>query len=142
MAQIGRINKLKIKKQRDYGVHLDGGDSGDILLKNKHAPENCQPGDEGNPKVPQGGAQVHGQDRPDRPRSSGHRCCRRGSGTPASCGTTSSRQRCPRRRAGSTVARRAAVSMCTAVRSVVAASTCSARSGTSSICCRTINCRA
>jgi predicted RNA-binding protein (virulence factor B family) len=46
MAEIGKINKLKIKRMRDYGVHLDGGDSGDILLKKKHAPENCQAGDE------------------------------------------------------------------------------------------------
>ena len=46
MVEIGRINKLTIKRIRDYGVHLDGGDSGDILLKKKHAPENCQPGDE------------------------------------------------------------------------------------------------
>ena len=46
MAEIGKINKLTVKKKRDYGVHLDGGDSGDILLKKKHAPENCQPGDE------------------------------------------------------------------------------------------------
>ena len=46
MVEIGKINKLTIKRKRDYGVHLDGGDSGDILLKKKHAPENCQPGDE------------------------------------------------------------------------------------------------
>jgi predicted RNA-binding protein (virulence factor B family) len=46
MAEIGKINKLKIKRKRDYGVHLDGGDSGDILLKKKNVPENCQPGDE------------------------------------------------------------------------------------------------
>jgi predicted RNA-binding protein (virulence factor B family) len=46
MAEIGKINKLKINRVRDYGVHLDGGESGDILLKKKHVPENCQPGDE------------------------------------------------------------------------------------------------
>jgi predicted RNA-binding protein (virulence factor B family) len=46
MVEIGKINKLTIKRKRDYGVHLDGGDSGDILLKKKHTPENCQPGDE------------------------------------------------------------------------------------------------
>ncbi len=27
MAEIGRINKLKIKRKRDYGAHLDGGAS-------------------------------------------------------------------------------------------------------------------
>ena len=46
MAEIGRINKLRVTRKRDYGVHLDGGDSGDILLLKKYAPENCKPGDE------------------------------------------------------------------------------------------------
>ena len=46
MAQIGRINKLTIKRKRDYGVHLDGGESGDILLPKKYVPKNCRPGDE------------------------------------------------------------------------------------------------
>jgi predicted RNA-binding protein (virulence factor B family) len=46
MAQIGKINRLKIKRKRDYGVHLDGGESGDILLPKKYVPEKCQPGDE------------------------------------------------------------------------------------------------
>jgi predicted RNA-binding protein (virulence factor B family) len=46
MAQVGRINKLTIKRKRDYGVHLDGGESGDILLKKRDAPEKCRPGDE------------------------------------------------------------------------------------------------
>ena len=46
MVQIGRINTLTVKKIRDYGVHLDGGDSGDILLMKRYAPEKCRPGDE------------------------------------------------------------------------------------------------
>jgi predicted RNA-binding protein (virulence factor B family) len=46
MVQIGRINKLTVKRMRDYGAHLDGGESGDILLKKKHVPEKCRPGDE------------------------------------------------------------------------------------------------
>jgi len=46
MAQIGRINKLKIKRIRDYGAHLDGGDSGDILLPKTQVPKKCRPGDE------------------------------------------------------------------------------------------------
>ena len=46
MAQIGRINKLTIKRTRDYGVHLDGGESGDILLPISEVPEGCQAGDE------------------------------------------------------------------------------------------------
>lgn len=46
MAEIGRINKLKIKRMRDYGAHLDGGESGDILLPKSHVPGKCRPGDE------------------------------------------------------------------------------------------------
>jgi predicted RNA-binding protein (virulence factor B family) len=46
MAEIGRVNKLTIKKQLGYGAYLDGGASGDILLSKKHVPKNCQPGDE------------------------------------------------------------------------------------------------
>jgi predicted RNA-binding protein (virulence factor B family) len=46
MAEIGRINKLTIKRKLDYGALLDGGEAGDILLPKKYVPENCQPGDE------------------------------------------------------------------------------------------------
>ncbi len=46
MAQIGKINKLTITRMRDYGAHLDGGESGDILLPKKYVPEKCQTGDE------------------------------------------------------------------------------------------------
>lgn len=45
MAQIGRINTLTVKRTRAYGAHLDGGELGDILLKSRDVPENCQPGD-------------------------------------------------------------------------------------------------
>lgn len=46
MAEIGRINNLRIKRIRDYGAHLDGGDSGDILLPKRYLPEQCKSGDE------------------------------------------------------------------------------------------------
>ncbi|MBU4261858.1 MAG: GntR family transcriptional regulator [Proteobacteria bacterium] len=46
MAQIGKINKLRVKRIRDYGAHLDGGELGDILLPIKDVPEKCQAGDE------------------------------------------------------------------------------------------------
>jgi uncharacterized protein len=46
MVQIGRINKLTIKSTRDYGFHLDGGESGDILLPIRDVPEKYQVGDE------------------------------------------------------------------------------------------------
>jgi predicted RNA-binding protein (virulence factor B family) len=45
MVEIGRINQLKIKKMRDYGAHLDGGETGDILLPKKYVPQNSRPGD-------------------------------------------------------------------------------------------------
>ncbi|MBC8316266.1 MAG: GntR family transcriptional regulator [Desulfobulbaceae bacterium] len=46
MVQIGRTNKLTIKRKQDFGAHLDGGESGDILLLHKDAPENYQTGDD------------------------------------------------------------------------------------------------
>ncbi len=46
MAEIGRINKLTIKRKLDDGAHLDGGESGDILLPEKYVPKKYQPGDE------------------------------------------------------------------------------------------------
>jgi predicted RNA-binding protein (virulence factor B family) len=46
MVEIGRINKLTIKRKLDYGAYLDGGESGDILLPKKYIPKKCQPGDE------------------------------------------------------------------------------------------------
>ena len=46
MVEIGRINKLTIKRKLDYGAHLDGGESGDILLPKKYVPKKCQSGDE------------------------------------------------------------------------------------------------
>jgi hypothetical protein len=46
MAQIGRINKLAVKRIRDYGIRLDGGESGEIILPKRYVPKNCRPGDE------------------------------------------------------------------------------------------------
>jgi hypothetical protein len=46
MVRIGRLNTLRIKRKRDYGVHLDGGAAGDILLPGRDVPESCQVGDE------------------------------------------------------------------------------------------------
>jgi len=45
MVEIGRIHKLTIKKMREYGAHLDGGETGDILLPKKYVPPNSRPGD-------------------------------------------------------------------------------------------------
>lgn len=46
MVQIGKINRLSIKGTQAYGIHLDGGESGDILLRDKSAAQKYQPGDE------------------------------------------------------------------------------------------------
>lgn len=46
MIQIGRINKLKVVKHVDFGVFLDGGDDGEILLPLRYMPEQCEVGDE------------------------------------------------------------------------------------------------
>ncbi len=45
MVRIGNICKLQVKTRQAYGVHLDGGEFGDILLLKKDVPENCQIGD-------------------------------------------------------------------------------------------------
>ena len=45
MVDIGRRNKLVVKRLRKEGADLDGGASGDILLPQKFVPENCRPGD-------------------------------------------------------------------------------------------------
>lgn len=46
MVTIGKINKLKIQKHVDFGVYLDGGDDGEILLPLRYMPENSEIGDE------------------------------------------------------------------------------------------------
>lgn len=46
MVKIGKINRLSIKGTQVYGIHLDGGEAGDILLREKFAAQKYQPGDE------------------------------------------------------------------------------------------------
>lgn len=46
MVQIGQINRLRIKGTQDNMIHLDGGQSGDILLKSTYASQKHQTGDE------------------------------------------------------------------------------------------------
>jgi predicted RNA-binding protein (virulence factor B family) len=41
LVQIGRLNSLKILKHSDYGVFLDGGDLGEILLPSRYVPDDC-----------------------------------------------------------------------------------------------------
>jgi len=45
MAAIGLFNELEVVKTVDFGIYLDGGPHGEILLPKRYVPENCQPGD-------------------------------------------------------------------------------------------------
>lgn len=45
MVEIGKINKLSVKKVQAYGAQLDGGEAGDVLLPLKDVPDTCRPGD-------------------------------------------------------------------------------------------------
>lgn len=46
MATPGKYNTLSIVKIVEFGVYLDGGDLGEILLPMKWVPEGCKPDDE------------------------------------------------------------------------------------------------
>lgn len=45
MVYIGRTNRLRVLKQVDFGLYLDGGELGEILLPRRHVPEGARPGD-------------------------------------------------------------------------------------------------
>lgn len=45
MIRIGEYNRLKVKKEADFGVFLDGGDQ-EILLPKRYVPKGTKPGDE------------------------------------------------------------------------------------------------
>ena len=40
MAAIGRFNSLQIVKHTGFGLYLDGGPDGEILLPNRYIPKN------------------------------------------------------------------------------------------------------
>ena len=44
--ELGKFNTLKVVKEVDFGMYLDGGEEGEILLPSRYVPENCKPGDE------------------------------------------------------------------------------------------------
>ncbi|MDR0748582.1 MAG: GntR family transcriptional regulator [Tannerellaceae bacterium] len=44
--ETGRLNTLKIVKDLDFGVYLDGGNGREILLPARYVPKNVKPGDE------------------------------------------------------------------------------------------------
>lgn len=43
---IGRMNRLSVAKQVDFGVYLNDGNDGEILLPTRYVPQGCQIGDE------------------------------------------------------------------------------------------------
>ena len=45
MAILGKMNPLKVVKTVEFGVYVDGGSDGEILLPTRYVPENCQIGD-------------------------------------------------------------------------------------------------
>ncbi|MFC0268948.1 CvfB family protein [Kushneria aurantia] len=47
MAAMGRFNRLEIKRRADFGLYLDGGTLGDILLPSRYVPRDADtaPGD-------------------------------------------------------------------------------------------------
>lgn len=45
MLNIGKINRLEVVKSVDFGLYLDGGEAGEILLPSRYVPAGCAPGD-------------------------------------------------------------------------------------------------
>lgn len=43
--ELGKFNTLEVVKQVDFGMYLDGGKQGEILLPNRYVPEDCKIGD-------------------------------------------------------------------------------------------------
>lgn len=46
MIEIGRFNTLTVVKIVDFGIYLDGGERGEILMPKEYVPDNCFPDDE------------------------------------------------------------------------------------------------
>ena len=45
MTEIGKINHLYVVKEVDFGIYLDGGDLGEILMPKRYVPEGTKPED-------------------------------------------------------------------------------------------------
>jgi len=46
MIELGRFNKLRVVKEVDFGLYLDGGEQGEILLPTRYVPAGAKPEDE------------------------------------------------------------------------------------------------
>ncbi len=44
--KLGEYNTLKVVKEVDFGLYLDAGDEGEVLLPSRYVPKGCSPGDE------------------------------------------------------------------------------------------------
>ena len=44
-VELGKYNQLEVVKEVDFGLYLDGGDDGEILLPSRYVPEGSKPGD-------------------------------------------------------------------------------------------------
>lgn len=44
--KLGDFNHMTVVKEVDFGMYLDGGEEGEILLPARYVPEGCKPGDE------------------------------------------------------------------------------------------------
>lgn len=45
MAEIGKLNTLRVVKEVDFGLYLDGGEHGEILIPKRYVPEGAKPED-------------------------------------------------------------------------------------------------
>lgn len=45
-VKLGDFNRLTIVKEVDFGLYLDGGEEGEILLPQRYVPQNCSIGDQ------------------------------------------------------------------------------------------------
>lgn len=43
--ELGKFNQLEVVKEVDFGMYLDGGEEGEILLPTRYVPEDCRIGD-------------------------------------------------------------------------------------------------
>lgn len=43
--RLGKFNQLEVVKQVDFGMYLDGGEEGEILLPTRYVPQDCEVGD-------------------------------------------------------------------------------------------------
>lgn len=46
MVNLGDYNILKVVKRVDFGIYLDGGDDGEILMPARYVPQGVEPGDD------------------------------------------------------------------------------------------------